>query len=375
MKQQEVGLVIMRPTEECNLACKYCYNPKSSDVELMKSSTLEKALRKILGFYNQITFVWHGGEATCAGLDFFKEVMRIQQRYRGEGQKVINEIQTNGTLINDQWAEFFKKNNFYVGVSIDGPKEINDIARVHNNGRGTYDDILEGIRILKRHEIPIAGICVLASHNIAVIEKVMSWYNRENLSLNINPFISSGVGYIYRHEFQISSKEYGKAMIKLFDLWFNNPSIKIYDFYKIVKSFFTGINNICSYSGKCASEFISICPNGDIYPCARWVGEEEFKMGNIDKNSMLEITNSLPVNLLSQRTSHLQECQTCQWFEICNGGCPHSAYLYTGNINNKDFYCEGRKMLFEYIYSMVSNHLEKYRQANDIKKKGGNGDE
>lgn len=367
----ERGLVIMRPTEDCNLGCRYCYSTKSSELVLMDDRTLERTLRKILDFYGHVTFVWHGGESTMAGLDFFKRAMSFQDKYKKPGQKIINEIQTNGTLIDANWVKFFRERNFFVGVSVDGPKEINDVARINQDGSGAFDSIFRGIQLMKRGGINVAGICVLAKHNINHINEIISFYEEQGMPLNINPFISSGKGSIFRDELLISPGDFSRAMIDLFDRWFEDPAVKIYDFYKIVKSFFTGSNNICCYSGKCSSEYISVCPNGDVYPCGRWAGEKTFFMGNLNKDSMRKIVTSRAATDILNRREFLDDCKDCQWLEICNGGCPHTSYLYTGNIYNRDFYCKGRKKLFSHIYKKVSSSLEEARRATKTKQAGG----
>jgi len=337
----------------------------------MDDGTLDCALKKILGFYGHVTFVWHGGESTLAGLDFFRKAMTLQHKHRRSGQKIINEIQTNGTLINAEWVKFFKAHNFFVGVSIDGPKEINDTARINRDGSGTFDDIFRGILLMKEEGINVAGICVLAKHNIDHIGEIVSFYEEQGMPLNINPFISSGKGSIFRDELLISPVEFSKAMIGLFDRWFEAPTVKIYDFYKIIKSFFTGSNNICCYSGKCSSEYISVCPNGDVYPCGRWAGEKTFFMGNLNKDTMRKIVTSRAATDILNRKEFLDDCRDCRWLEICNGGCPHTSYLYTGNIYNRDFYCMGRKKLFSHIYNKISSSLEDARRATKMIKGGG----
>lgn len=367
MKGMDKGLVIIRPTERCNLSCRYCYSMTSSDVEIMNEQVLEDAIQKILGFYHQVTFVWHGGESTLAGVDFFRKAMEMQKKYRADGQKIINEIQTNGTLIDGEWADFFKEHSFFVGVSIDGPKEINDAVRIDADSAGTFDRIMNGVGILRENGINVAGISVVAKHNVASIDKIFDFYEENDIPLNINPFISSGQGSVFADQLLITPSEFSNAMIKLFDRWFENPAIKIYDFYKIIKSFFTGTNNICCYSGKCSSEYISVCPNGDVYPCGRWAGEKKFLMGNIVTESLDEIVHSRPAQEILGRGKLLEECHDCQWLEICNGGCPHTSFLYTGSINHRDFYCQGKKKLFAHIYRRVKEELDHSRRASLVK--------
>lgn len=371
MSEMEKGLVIIRPTERCNLSCRYCYSMTSSDVAVMEDQVLDEAMEKILRFYRQVTFVWHGGESTFVGLNFFRRAMELQKKYRISDQKIINEIQTNGTLIDEDWAQFFKEHSFFVGVSIDGPKDINDAVRIGPDASGTFERTMNGVTILRKQGISVAGICVIAKHNVGSIDRVLDFYEDQDIPLNINPFISSGQGSIFADQLLITPNEFSRAMINIFDRWFENPTIKIYDFYKIIRSFFTGINNICCYSGKCSSEYISVCPNGDVYPCGRWAGEKKFLMGNIMNETLSEIVHSRPAHEILGRGEFLDECRDCQWLEICNGGCPHTSFLYTGSIYHCDFYCKGRKELFAHIYGRVREELEVSRKSSLVEISSG----
>ncbi|MBU1177015.1 MAG: radical SAM protein [Patescibacteria group bacterium] len=351
-------LVIMRPTESCNLDCRYCYNAYSAPEVRMSEETLENSIRAILSYYRQTIFLWHGGESTLMGVDFFKQALDFQEKYKVNGQKIVNEIQTNGTLLNEKWCDFFAENNFYVGVSIDGPQYLNDKARRYKNSNGTHKDILKGILMLKERNIIIAGVCVLAQHNVEHLAEVVDFYRGYDIPLNLNPFVSSGQGSIFREELTISPRRYALVLIELFNKWFENPDIKIYEFWKIVKSMFTGYNNICCYSGECSRDYLSICPTGEVYPCGRWAGEKGYCMGNVNFHSISQIVQSKPVVQILERKHLIEECQQCFWYEICHGGCPHTAYVYTGNINNSDYYCCGRKMLFSHIYQKLRMELK-----------------
>lgn len=143
-------LVIMRPTESCNLQCRYCYNAVSAPSTTMSAETLHNAIKSVLSYFRKVIFLWHGGECTLMGIDYLRKALQIQRKYKRDGQTIINEIQTNGTLLNSEWIDFFSENNFYVGVSIDGPACLNDTARLYGNGRGTYNDIFRSIVLLKR---------------------------------------------------------------------------------------------------------------------------------------------------------------------------------------------------------------------------------
>jgi len=351
-------LIIMRPTEDCNLNCRYCYNAYSAPKIRMSEVTLENSIKAVLSYYRQAVFLWHGGESTLVGIDFLKKALDFQEKYRVDGQKIVNEIQTNGTLLTKDWGDFFAENNFYVGISIDGPQYLNDKVRRYQNGKGTYNDILRSILMLKKRDITIAGVCVLARHNIEYLDEVVNFYRSYDIPLNINPFVSSGQGSIFREELTISPKRYAEALVELFDKWFENPDIKIYEFWKIVKSMFTGYNNICCYSGECSRDYLSICPTGEVYPCGRWAGEKKFCMGNVNFHPIAQIVQSRPVVQILERKNLIKECQQCFWYEICHGGCPHTAYVYTGDINNSDYYCRGRKALFSHIYRRLEKEIK-----------------
>lgn len=350
-------LVIMRPTESCNLQCLYCYNAISAPQTKMSAEILHNAIKSVLSHFKKVVFLWHGGECTLMGIDFLRQALQIQRRYKTEDHKIINEIQTNGTLLNKEWIDFFAENKFYVGVSIDGPACLNDAVRLYEDGRGTYEDILRNIILLKKKGIVLAGICVLARHNIDHLDEVVDFYKEQGIPLNINPFVGCGRGKVFRKELAISPEQYAEKMMWLFDKWFVDPSVKIYEFWKIVKSMFTGYNNICCYSGECSRDYLSICPTGDVFPCGRWAETQSFCMGNVNKDSMECITQSRPVIQILKRQELIGQCRNCLWFEICHGGCPHTAYVYDGTINTPDYYCHGRKKLFPHVYNAIKKEI------------------
>ncbi len=354
----------MHPTNACNLACKYCYVNEDMKKEIMNEETLENSIKKI-AFFNgkdkKTHFLWHGGEPLLVGLDFYKKAVRIQGEI-GKGYKFDNSIQTNGTLINEETADFFKEYNFSVGLSLDGPEELNDKTRVYNNFRegnkGTFQDILNSIKILKERGIDANVIVTLNHQNIKDVGGIYQFLKNHRLNARFNPIVRAGRAIKNYGELSISPEEFEEAKLNLFDTWFSDTEpIHLYCFEEMLKNILSK-NYLCecTFSDSCQKGFISITPQGDVYPCGEFHGIEEFRYGNINKNSLEEIFSHPLRKKLLERGKSIEECAlNCEYQELCHGGCMSNAYGSTGNIMDRDPYCLAYKSLFRQI-----NHKIKY---------------
>jgi len=263
-------------------------------------------------------------------------------------------LQTNGTLIDQEWAELFKKFGFGVGVSLDGYKEINDSNRIFKGGRGSFESAMNGINILKQNNVNFGILSVMTRGILNSVEKYYQFVKEHNFRFRINPCL---INKREHPELQILPDEWGEAMISLFDLWYqdNNPPMCM-DFVEIIKSFFTGYNTTCVFNTSCFSDFLSVIPSGDMFPCARLIGEDEkFYLGNIKKDALRSILSKKKTLV---RNYDRLGCEDCKWKRICYGGCTAHAYWAYGEINTRDYLCEGLKMLFSHIYQTVKNDLK-----------------
>lgn len=354
--------LIVKPTHDCNLACSYCYIDDNAEKGIMNNATLENTILKPINYLKKnssVSFIWHGGEPLLVGLDFYKDIISIQKNFKKE-YNIRNSIQSNGTLLTNELANFFQDNNFTIGFSLDGTKNINNKTRLYYNGLSSFDEALSGIKLAKDKNICGGVISIITKHNIDNLVEAYSFFKENSINIKFNPLIFSGSAINKYSELALSPSKYGLEMKKLFDIWFNEVEYKISvnPFDSILGNIITMIPFGCNYSESCQDNFLSIGPLGDVYPCGRFDGIEEFHLGNINTNSMQEINNSpMRLYLKSRKNQKIIDCQPCDYKKICNSGCPHDAYMSSNNIMNKTHYCADYKILFEHITSALKKEL------------------
>lgn len=362
----ESGLtIVIKPTHNCNLVCEYCYVSEYAASGRMDEETLENSITKIVEFNGknrESHFIWHGGEPLLMGLKFFQKISEIEDGFRPE-YKITNSIQTNGTLMNEEIVSFCEEQGFSIGFSLDGPPETNDSIRKYcKGGKGSFRETYRAINLVQDRKMGAGIVTVLNKKNISDIGEIYLFFKENKTSFQVNPFIKSGRAIGNYSRLGITPLEYGTAMISLFDMWFydKEPTISIDPLTEIIGNLLTGSPRQCNYRECCYNEFISVGPTGDVYPCGRFDGIEEFKLGNINLNNMEQISCSKGYQELSLRsTATVKGCSLCEYKNICNAGCMHNAYMVKENIMDKDYYCVGYKMLFKHISLALHEELKK----------------
>jgi len=339
--------ILLKPVEYCNLACRYCYvNPdlpkRKMDFKVIKrlKDELDSLYEAGIGI---VDLIWHGGEPTLYGL---KNMKRAVEHLSKSKIRIRWKIQTNGTLISEDWVKFFREYNFSVGVSIDGHKELHDKNRIYFNGKGSFEEAYRGFKMLKEGNVRVGILSVATKYTLNEVDKFYEFIRRQGVGVRVNPFFASGRGKDKEEELGLTNEEYAKLMIALYDKWKDDVvSFRLSPIEEIVESMITGRNPNCNYSFKgCNYDFISIDPKGDVYSCARLSGVKEAYFGNLEEGILYLYSKSL------KRTKVDEECLRCKWFRICGGGCPAISFYYTGDFNKREPSCEGRKKVFEYIY-------------------------
>lgn len=333
----------------------------------MSPETLHNTIEQVVEKSNkeEAHFIWHGGEPLLMGLDFFKEIASISHHLRKQNKHLSHSIQSNGTLVTEELLDFIEKEkDFYLGFSLDGPEHINDKTRMYANGKGAFQNIFRGIQMARDRKafVGSGAITVINKNNLPHIDEIYDFFNKEKISLKLNHIIDCK-----DQKLGISPIEYGKAMTSIFDKWIDDyTAINVDPFSQIIGNLITGKPSGCNYSKSCQDHFISVGPQGDIYPCGRFDGLEDYKLENINQKNGLE--KALQSNIRTQlktRTENVEECKECEYVPICNSGCPHNA-LIDGNAMGKDPYCAGYKTMFKHIKSKLHSELTKTEM------KGGN---
>jgi uncharacterized protein len=350
----------------CNLDCDYCYF--LSKEMLYKGSRFRMALDLLEEYtrqyiaaqrVSQVTFTWQGGEPTLMGLPFFKKALELQQKYRRPGMLIQNSIQTNGTLLNAEWAAFFKEKEFLVGLSLDGPRELHDTYRHDKGGHGTFDKVMKAVDLLKTHGVEFN---ILTTINAANVEHPLEVYRflRDEVGTDFVQFIpiverQNKTGFqegTQVTERSITGEEYGRFMIAVFDEWVRQDVGKVF-----VQLFDTALNSwlglpsgLCVFDETCGTG-LAMEHNGDIYSCDHFV-EPKHKLGNLRKLPMLEMIGSEQQRQfgLAKRETLPRYCRECPVRFACNGGCPKDRILTTpdGEVG-LNYLCAGYRAFFTHI--------------------------
>ena len=337
----------------CNLRCSYCFyhNLDQTPCKRMSFELLESFIRQHVQLVSgNLSFIWHGGEPLIAGLEFFREVMRLQKILIPHNRSVRNSIQTNATLITDEWAVFFKKNNFGVGVSLDGNEESHNRFRLTKAGQGTFNNVIRGIRILQEHGIKLSVIQTITKANVYLAEKDFQFFvgNANLNSFGINPYLDlSGLNRCMRGQ-DLSNDDLTQIMKKYVGQWLERDEKELR--IREVDAYLAGLHKKracnCSFNGTCHA-FYTVNHDGRIYPCDRLSDDDKFCFGTLAEHTLKEILYGKKwQSFISQTRKLPSDCTLCKWKDACNNGC--TAHR-SGGIDGKYFFCKSRKEVFDHL--------------------------
>jgi uncharacterized protein len=354
-----VHTAVMKPVASlCNLHCHYCYARNNADFQeqtedrspRMKKEVLERAISQILQVSAPtVRFIWHGGEPLLAGHDFFEEVLSLQLKYGKKKAKIINAIQTNATLIDDEWASFFKEKDFEVGVSLDGTKNGHNVHRVYPSGKGSFQKALSGIKRLQDAGLSPGALLVLTPKNIQKPSNVLHTFIVNNIPrFEVLPCHSEG-------DLLLPPSTYAEFMIGLFDAWLasGNEEISIRFFEDVMDVLIGNIPSVCWASGHCMN-VINIERNGDVLACDSPFDPNVARFGSIIESDLLDILDSKRCqDFLCKDKDRQDSCSSCQWFLFCRGGCPFWRTIHGNNIDGEFYFCSSYKQIMSHIIQYI----------------------
>ncbi len=377
--------LMSKPTGSvCNISCDYCYYlekgkiNKSHDL-VMDDETLENYVRQYIESQdvNIIDFIWQGGEPTLAGIDFYKKAISLQKKYCGN-KKVNNYFQTNGVLIDSDWAKFFKENEVLVGLSIDGDSEFNDKYRRANSGKGILDKILRAVKYLREYNVDFNTLTVVNNKNVSSPIEIYNFLKSIGSQyMQFIPLVEREVAvkcendlYLVSPEYMGESKvtewslapeEFGLFLNDIFDEWFKNDIGKVFvmNFEETMNKEYGGQGS-CIISEYCGANLI-VEKNGDVYSCDHFVFPE-YKVGNINKGSVKSFVNSeSQLDFGRKKKSNMSiECNTCEYKALCNGGCQKHRFLHSRNgMVNKNYFCDSYKIYHKHCLQRMKYLLSK----------------
>jgi len=343
----------------CNLNCEYCYYldkihlyPDTKDFR-MEEALLEEFTKQYVEAQPgpAITFGWQGGEPTLRGLDFFRKAVRLQKEYVPDEWQCHNSFQTNGVLLDDEWCEFLKENDFLVGISVDGPASLHDVYRKDKKGRPSHERVMRGLHLLQQHGVEFNVLCVVNDVNARRPLDVYRFFKDEGVQhVQFIPIVEHlGGGKVSTRS--VSPADYGQFLITVFDEWVCNDlgDIFIQTFEECVAAWMGLRNNLCVFSETCGLAVV-MEHNGDVYSCDHFVFPE-YLLGNIKETHLLDLVSSRQQQEfgLSKRDFLPEVCRRCEFRFICSGGCLRERIVETPEGRKLNYLCAGYKQFFGYV--------------------------
>jgi uncharacterized protein len=344
-----IHAIILPVGERCNLRCKYCFQPSKS-VGKMSTDVLEAIISQVLDMCpGTADFIFHGGEPLLAGIEFFETVIALQEKYLKPEQRVINQIQTNATLLNEEWGHFFAEHKFRVGTSIDGPCEVHDSNRIDASGRGTLSRVIEGVKVAQECGINMHVISVVTCPPKISPQELLDFLASLDITrFRVNPCSDPEL-----------SQCYGEYIEEIFDIWVNsadgNPISEILD---ILRGSIGYPRSTCRMTGHCRN-FIGFRPDGTIKPCCERSLDAEFDLGNILEDSLVDILEGPSAqSFWDSKREGDSHCHECEWWGThCGGGCTHSRIVSGGSPVVKDPLCKVYMDTFQRLTARIDQVL------------------
>ena len=379
----------------CNLACKYCYYLEKKNLYkdadrrfVMSDDMLERFIKMYIESQSmpQILFSWHGGETLMRPLSFYKKVIELQKRY-GQGLVIDNSIQTNGTLLTDEWCRFFKDNNWLVGVSVDGPQEFHDEYRRNNMGAPSFHKVMRGINLLKKHGVEWNALAVVNDFNAdypldfynffkeiecryiqftPIVERIIRHDDGRNLA---SPADAPGAPLA---DFSVSPEQWGEFLCTIFDEWVKNDVGQYFiQLFDSTLANWAGVQpGVCSMARTCGHAGVMEF-NGDVYSCDHFVFPE-YKLGNIREKTLVEMMYSERQQQFgADKYDRLpRQCKQCRYLFACNGECPKNRFAVTADGEpGLNYLCKGYYRFFEHVapyMDFMKNELDHQRSPANV---------
>ena len=367
--------VMLKPVgAACNLACNYCYYLEKSNLykHQPKRQMSEELLERFVKDYieaqtmNEVVFTWHGGEPTLRPLSFYQKAVELQKKYAG-GRVIHNSLQTNGTLLTDEWCRFLKENNWLVGISIDGPEELHDRYRRDSQGKPSWKRVMEGIRLLQHYGVEWNAMAVVNRYNADHPQAFYRFFKSIGCQyIQFTPIVERNVQHADgRHlasindaddapvtDFSVTPEQWGSFLCGLFDEWVKQDIGKV--FVQIFDSMLANWVGVapgsCIYAKECGHAGVMEY-NGDVYSCDHFVFPQ-YKLGNINEHTLIEMLYGEKQRRFSQLKYNKlpRQCKECRWAFACHGECPKNRFVNDRYGNpGLNYLCAGYRRFFEHI--------------------------
>lgn len=376
--------VMLKPAgAHCNLACKYCYYLEKNKLyptaqrHLMSDEMLEQFTREYIEAQtmNQVLFTWHGGEPLLRSIDFYRKALSLQQKY-ARGRRIDNVIQTNGTLLTDEWCEFFAQNHWLVGISIDGPQPDHDHYRLTAAGKPSWQKVMQGIKLLKKHRVEWNAMAVVNAYNANHPLEFYRFFKENGCQfLQFTPIVERQTRHedgrtlasladkneIPLSEASVTPEQWGYFLSAIFDEWVRKDVGKIFvEIFDCTLANWMGISpGICAYSKECGHAGV-MEHNGDVYSCDHFVFPE-YKLGNIRDHSLIDMLYGEQQQEFSRlkHSSLPRQCKECDMEFACHGECPKNRFMKDKyGDSGLNYLCPG----YYHYYQHVAPYMDYMKQ-------------
>lgn len=376
--------IMLKPAgAHCNLACKYCYYLEKNKLyptaqrHLMSDEMLEQFTREYIEAQtmNQVLFTWHGGEPLLRSIDFYRKALSLQQKYAG-GRRIDNVIQTNGTLLTDEWCEFFAQNHWLVGISIDGPQPDHDHYRLTAAGEPSWKKVMQGIKLLKKHGVEWNAMAVVNAYNANHPLEFYRFFKENGCQfLQFTPIVERLTRHedgrtlasladkdeISLSEASVAPEQWGYFLCAIFDEWVRKDVGKIFvEIFDCTLANWMGISpGICAYSKECGHAGV-MEHNGDVYSCDHFVFPE-YKLGNIRDHSLIDMLYGEQQQEFSRlkHSSLPRQCKECDMEFACHGECPKNRFMKDKyGDSGLNYLCPG----YYHYYQHVAPYMDYMKQ-------------
>ena len=354
------------------MRCRYCFYADELDNREIRSygkmsvDTMHTIVDKAMEYGDyECTIAFQGGEPTLAGLDFYRDLVAYVTAHENPKKlKIHYALQTNGYLINEEWAEFLGKNHFLVGVSLDGLKEIHDRYRLDAAGKGTYQRVISAIRLLEKHQVEYNILTVVTAATARNGQKIYNYFKKNHFGYQqyiecLDP-IGEEPG---QHEYSLTPEKYGEFLKSMFDAWYLDMRSGTY----VYNRYFENLMMImagqqpesCNMRGVCGKQWVFEA-DGSVYPCD-FYALDQWCLGNINKNSFEEMDQKRDeLGFIQWSMRQQEDCQKCRWFGLCRNGCRRNREPVTAEHTNRNYFCKSYQMFFEYAYPRLEEVYQLY---------------
>lgn len=357
-----ISILIKPASGSCNMRCRYCFyadeqeNREVPSYGKMSEATIRRLIDQAMDYTEgMVTFAFQGGEPTLAGLNYYRSFVSYVREHRSRNRrKILYALQTNGLLIDEDWARFLAENKFLVGISLDGNKEIHDRYRVDRLGKGTFNRVMNAIRILEKHKVTYNVLTVVTASTARSSQKIYQFFQKNQIRYQqyiecLDPLgVTPG-----SQEYSLTPRKYGEFLKNLFDIWYQDLKNGHYVYNRYFENLLLMMHGqapeSCNLCGICSPQWV-IEADGSVYPCD-FYALDAWKLGNVNSDSLAEMDRKrIELCFVEQSRVVPEKCRSCRWYALCRNGCRRLREPGAEEGTGINYYCSAYQEFFAYAY-------------------------